>query len=190
MTRIIAGTAGGRRLQVPAVGTRPTTDRVRESMFSKIDAHFAAIDLSWSDVRVLDLCAGSGALGLEAWSRGAHFVQCVERDRRAFRTLQANVDELNAASVATTCADVHGFQPIGSFDLCVFDPPYEWSNEDVSSVLLRLCRARALAPGCLVVVERGRQGGSPFTEPITRDDERRFGDTSLWYGQVVDPKGR
>jgi 16S rRNA (guanine966-N2)-methyltransferase len=190
MTRIIAGKAGGRRLQVPASGTRPTTDRVRESMFSRIDARFLANDQHWSQMRVLDLCAGSGALSLEAWSRGASFVQCVERDRRAFRTLQTNIAELGAHDVHATCADVNRFEPIGVFDICFFDPPYDWSNDDVQAVLHKLGEQHALTQGCLVVVERSRSGECPFADPVVLDDERRYGDTILWYGQVVDLKGR
>jgi 16S rRNA (guanine966-N2)-methyltransferase len=190
MTRIIAGEAGGRRLQVPASGTRPTTDRVRESMFSRIDARLLMSDQHWSGLRVLDLCAGSGALGLEAWSRGASFVQCVERDRRAFRTLQTNIADLGAHNVHATCADVNRFEPMGAFNICFFDPPYDWSNDDVQAVLWKLCAQDALTPGCLVVVERGRNEECPFAAPLALDDERRYGDTILWYGQVVDLKGR
>lgn len=189
MTRIIAGKAGGRRLLVPPLGTRPTTDRVRESVFSRLDAGLLAEDRQWDDLRVLDLCAGSGALGIEAWSRGASFVQSVERDRAACRILQTNVRELEAMDIQVTCADVFEMTPAGSFDICFFDPPYDWPAGHVQQVLHRLIELNALKVGSLVLVERGRRGENPFLPPITLDDERRYGDTILWYGHVVNEEG-
>ncbi|HEX8866406.1 MAG TPA: RsmD family RNA methyltransferase, partial [Lentzea sp.] len=89
MTRIVAGSAGGRRLKVPPKGTRPTSERVREALFSSLES---MVDLD--GMRVLDLYAGSGALGFEALSRGAAHATFVESDRRAAEVLKANAEEL------------------------------------------------------------------------------------------------
>ena len=105
MTRIIAGSAGGRRLQVPPKGTRPTSDRVRESCFSSLASALLAEGRSWSELSVLDLYAGSGALGLEALSRGAPFVTLVENSREAVRILRVNVTSVGLAGARVLAGD-------------------------------------------------------------------------------------
>lgn len=183
MTRIIAGRVGGRRLRTPAVGTRPTTDRVREALFARLDALLQAEGRSWQDLAVLDLCAGSGALGLEAWSRGAHAVTCVERDRSTCRVIEANRDQLDARDVSVVCADIETWIPAGQFDCCFIDAPYAWSSQRVAEVLDRLVTHGALMEDAIVVVERPRAGASPFPAAVRCDAERPYGDTVLWYGR-------
>jgi len=153
MTRIIAGEFRGRRLSVPAETTRPTSDRVREAVFSMLGSR---MDLS--DMRVLDLYAGSGALGLEAVSRGAASAVLVESDRRAAGVLRGNIGVCGAAArVRIVNRSVESFiaAPSGEFDLIFLDPPYEVSTEDVNQVLAAL--SSLLSPEGWVVVERGRR---------------------------------
>lgn len=174
MTRIIAGTHKGRRLAVPpGTGTRPTSDRAREGLFSSLQS---LIDLD--DARVLDLYAGSGALGLEAASRGAGAVTLVESDPRAAAVLRANVADLQLAAEVVE-ADVGVFlarrpEPV---DVVLLDPPYD---VDVDPVLELL--PPWLAPDAVVVVERRTRGPVPVV-PAGLDAvrDRRYGEATLWY---------
>jgi 16S rRNA (guanine966-N2)-methyltransferase len=189
MTRIIAGRAGGRRLRTPTSGTRPTTDRVREALFARLDALIRAEDQSWQDLVVVDLCAGSGALGLEAWSRGARAVTCVERDRSTCRVIEANRDQLDAHDVSVVCADIETWIPTDQFDCCFIDAPYAWSSQRISDVLDRLVTQGALTEHAIVVAERPRGESSPLPAAIRCDAERLYGDTVLWYGRLDVERG-
>jgi 16S rRNA (guanine966-N2)-methyltransferase len=183
--RIIAGQAGGRRLAAPPDGTRPTTDRVREALFSSLDAHVRAHPGGWSDVRVLDLFAGSGAVGLEAMSRGALSATLIERDRRCLEVLRRNVAAVDPQARVIS-ADATVWRPEGGpYDLVYVDPPYALPDDDVRALLASLVAHGALAEGALVVVERSTRSPAPW--PETGWDELRkrdYGDTALWYGQV------
>lgn len=178
MTRIIAGSAGGRRLEVPAGrGTRPTTDRVREALFSALGELAGA--------RVLDLYAGSGAVGLEALSRGAAHALLVERDPRALRALRANVAALGLPGAVVAPLDaaaaLAGACPGDPYDLAFLDPPY---GTGVEEVLARLAAGGWLAPGCDVVVERpSRAEALDWPAGMVARQVRRYGETSLWYGR-------
>ena len=157
MTRIVAGVAGGRRLAVPPSGTRPTSDRVREALFSAL-AHEPGLD----GAAVLDLCAGSGALGLEALSRGAAHVLFVESDRRAAAVLRRNVAavDLPGAQVrAATAAAVLAGQADRAFDLLLVDPPYATPDTEVAAWLTAALAHGWLADDATVVVERPSRGG-------------------------------
>lgn len=184
MTRIVAGEARGRRLQVPAgAGTRPTADRVREAMFSAVESARGG----WAGTRVLDLYAGSGALGLEALSRGADVVEMVEVARRALATLRRNVSVvgLPGAKVVADRVERHvGVPPGEPFDVVLLDPPYSVADAAVTEVLATLVSRQWLTDDALVVVERSTRGG-PLTWPpgIEALRERRYGETTLWYGQ-------
>lgn len=184
MTRIVAGEARGRRLQVPAgAGTRPTADRVREALFSTVESARGG----WSGARVLDLYAGSGALGLEALSRGAEVVEMVELARRALTTLRHNVMVvgLPGARVVADRVERHVTVPPGEpFDVVLLDPPYSVADAVVTEVLTHLAGRHWLDDDALVVVERSARG-SPLTWPPGLEPlrERRYGETTLWYGQ-------
>jgi 16S rRNA (guanine966-N2)-methyltransferase len=152
MTRIVAGTAGGRRLRVPPAGTRPTSDRVREALFSALDAR-----IDFDGVRVLDLYAGSGALGLEALSRGAAHALLVESDRKAAAIVRGNIAdlglpgaELRVGEVATVLARGAAAQ----YDVVFSDPPYDVDTAAVTADVQALAEHGWLAPDALVVVER------------------------------------
>ena len=174
MTRIIAGTHGGRRLRVPSgSGTRPTADRAREGLFSSLQS---LLDLDGASV--LDLYAGSGALGLEALSRGAASATLVERDPAALAVLRANVGELGLPATVED-ADVVAFlcRPAVPVDLVLLDPPYEL-DVDVPLALL----GPWLAPGAVVVVERRTRGLAPVApEALVPLRHRRYGEATLWY---------
>ena len=185
MTRIIAGAAGGRRLAVPAGrGTRPTSDRAREGLFATILAIRGPLD----GARALDLYAGSGAVGLEALSRGASEVILVEADARAARVIRGNIEALRlpgARLVAGTVDRVLARGPGGQQprDLVFADPPYAVSDAEVRQALAALRERGWLAAGALVVVERATRAG-PFTWPAgyTPDRSRGYGEATFWYG--------
>lgn len=185
MTRVIAGVAGGRTLRTPpGSGTRPTSDRVREALFSALDARDAV-----RGSRVLDLYAGSGALGLEAASRGAVSVVLVESDRRAADVIARNATDLGFASTrvvrSTVLAALAG-DPVedGAADLVFVDPPYDVDEEALRLVLDRLA-AGWLAPGGLVVVERSTRSPEPsWPEGIERVGRaRKYGETTVWLAE-------
>lgn len=184
MTRIVAGAARGRRLAVPPTGTRPTSDRAREALFSSLESALGAL----SGVRFLDLYAGSGAVGLEAASRGASAVWLVESDRATARVLQTNVATVGLAGVHPRVADVshlvatpHDDEP---FDVVFLDPPYAVSQDDVVAVIDDLVTHGWLADDAVLVVERStRSGAFPWPVGTAGDRSRRYGETTLWYGR-------
>ncbi|MCW2599941.1 MAG: putative methylase [Frankiales bacterium] len=174
MTRIIAGTAGGRRLLVPSgISTRPTSDRAREGLFSSLQS---LTDLPGANV--LDLYAGSGALGLEALSRGAAQATLVEDDPRALAAIRSNVDALGLAA-AVVDADVNHFlgrEPT-PYDVVVMDPPYDVEVDPVLAALLPW-----VAEDGVVVVERRTRGAAPTVPAGLREERsRRYGEATLWY---------
>lgn len=182
MTRVIAGRWGGRRLRTPpGDGTRPTSDRVRESLFSSLVSLFGGLD----DLRVLDLYAGSGALGLEALSRGAASADLVEADRRAAQVAQQNVRDLGAdATVHRTTAAAFVGSAAGPYDLVLLDPPYAVDTADVAAVVAGL--DAVLADDAVVVVERSTR--TPFVWPPGFEGfrERAHGETTVWFGSRAD----
>jgi 16S rRNA (guanine966-N2)-methyltransferase len=174
MTRIVGGSHGGRRLRVPAgSGTRPTSDRAREGLFSSLQS---LLDLDGA--AVLDLYAGSGALGLEALSRGAARATLVERDPKALAVLRANVADLGLpAEVMDSDVPSYLRRAPEPYDVVLLDPPYD---ADVDPVLAQL--APWLAQGAVVVVERATRGTAPAVPEgwdLLRD--RRYGEATLWY---------
>ncbi|GAA0929044.1 16S rRNA (guanine(966)-N(2))-methyltransferase RsmD [Streptomyces thermoalcalitolerans] len=188
MTRVIAGRAGGRRLAVPpGQGTRPTSDRAREGLFSTWQSLLGG---PLDGERVLDLYAGSGAVGLEALSRGAGHALLVEADARAVRTLRQNVRALGlpGAEVRAARAEqlLHSSPPGGPYDIAFLDPPYAVSDDDLREILLTLRTRGWLAEDALVTVERSTRGGE-FEWPHGFDAirARRYGEGTLWYGRAA-----
>lgn len=194
MTRIIAGKARGRRLAVPATGTRPTSDRVREALFASVESRLGGRGASWTEVSVCDLWSGSGALALEAWSRGAGRVLAVDRSPKAVGVIEANIAELNAEGVRVQRSDVTRAlaQPPagGAFDVVFADPPYEDDDQMVRSTLASgLAHGWFTSNALLVVERRARASGPPvLPDGISTLDERTYGDTVLWYGLVTDER--
>lgn len=187
MTRVIAGAARGRRLRVPASGTRPTTDRVREAMFSTIESMLRSDERAWSQMQVLDLYAGSGALGLEALSRGAAAVTLVERNRDAVRTINDNVKVVALADVTVLPVPVARLVHLAPFeaDLVLVDPPYDVPAHRVTAELEDLAAAGWVAEDAVIVVERAAEDDScPLPSTWNLASQRRYGDTVLWYGRA------
>ncbi|MCV7345723.1 16S rRNA (guanine(966)-N(2))-methyltransferase RsmD [Mycolicibacterium rhodesiae] len=178
MTRIVGGSAGGRRLDVPPRGTRPTTDRVREALFNVLAAR-----RDFDGLRVLDLYAGSGALGLEALSRGAASALFVESDSRAAAVIKRNVAALGLPGATVRRGAVAAVLAAGTdvpVDLVLADPPYEVSSADIEAVLTSLGRHGWVAPGTVVVVERATSSAElSWPTGWTAWDNRRYGDTRI-----------
>ena len=185
MTRIISGAAGGLRLRTPpGTATRPTSDRVREALFSRLN-HEDVL----AGARVLDLYAGSGALGLEAASRGAGHVLLVESDRATAEVIRANAALLARAGVSAPL-QVRGArvervlataapQP---YDVVLADPPYPTPEDTVAQVLAALVTNDWLSEGALVVVERSTRSPQPrWPDGLGQVDSRRYGETTIWF---------
>jgi 16S rRNA (guanine966-N2)-methyltransferase len=205
VTRIIAGKAGGRRLAVPpGQGTRPTSDRAREGLFGTLLSEVGPLD----GKKILDLYAGSGAVGLEALSRGARSVLLVEADARAAAMIKANIKtvDLPGARVVTARAErlldrparVDGAPDDGSrgdgsrgdgrapdggrYDVVFADPPYAVTQAELTRVLSRLTQGW-LSEGALVVVERAtRDGDFDWPPGYAAGKSRRYGEATFWYG--------
>jgi 16S rRNA (guanine966-N2)-methyltransferase len=186
LTRVVAGRVGGRRIDVPkGRRTRPTSDRAREGLFSALGALRGALDGAF----VLDLYAGSGALGLEAWSRGAAAVTFVESDAAAAAVIRANVEALGVDAASVRCDRVERFLA-GSgtaFDVVFVDAPYA---DDVATVLGRLADPAAgwLARDAIVVVERSsRDDDFAWPDGLSTARELTYGEArlrlALWYGR-------
>ncbi|UYM05695.1 16S rRNA (guanine(966)-N(2))-methyltransferase RsmD [Solicola gregarius] len=182
MTRIIAGTAGGRRIATPpGDATRPTTDRVREALFSSLESQLGG----WDDVRFLDLFAGSGANGLEALSRGAAHATFVESDRRTAGVIRRNVETLgfSGADVTSAAAASAIARLAPAYDVVFLDPPYDYADESLAALLTALADGGLFAPDAVVVVERGARSREPaWPEGVESMRSKKYGSTTLWYG--------
>jgi 16S rRNA (guanine966-N2)-methyltransferase len=188
VTRIIAGFAGSTTLGVPKSGTRPTSDRVREALFSALEARDEV-----NGLRVADLYAGTGALGLEAASRGASHVTLVEKGQQAARVCRANAALVvaraprgSAPTVAVSAQAVRSYlhhAPARSLDLVLIDPPYELSDDDLRLDLEAL--VPALDEDALVVVERRARSGEPgWPDGLALESSKSYGDTVLWSARL------
>ncbi|SER19079.1 MULTISPECIES: 16S rRNA (guanine(966)-N(2))-methyltransferase RsmD [Lentzea] len=180
MTRIVAGSAGGRRLKVPPKGTRPTSERVREALFSSLES---LMDLDGA--RVLDLYAGSGALGFEALSRGAGHATFVESDKRAADVLKGNAKELGFANttIANRTAEAYVLAEGEEFDVVFADPPYAVGDDELAKVLKGI--VPRLTQDAVLIVERASRSGEPaWPEGVESLRAKRYGDTAVYWGQV------
>jgi 16S rRNA (guanine966-N2)-methyltransferase len=182
MTRIIGGSAGGRRLRTPpGESTRPTSDRVREALFSALESQLGSL----TGLRFLDLYAGSGAVGLEARSRGAGAVTAVESDRRTSRLVAANAASLGFGDVevhAHPVSRVLASRPGAPYDVVFADPPYHLENAAVEEVLALLVRHEWLADGSMVVLERASRTPVPaWPDGLALLRSKAYGETVLWY---------
>lgn len=192
MTRIIAGSAGSLRLEVPKAGTRPTSDRVREAIFSALEA-WGLVD----EVRVLDLYAGSGALGLEAASRGATAVTLVEKHPQAAqvatrnsRTVSRSLPADARPSIEVARQSVQSYldaaPATAAWDVIMLDPPYDLGEADLAANLAAL--PVLLADDGVILVERSSRSPEP-TWPATLQllRQKRYGETALWWAERTTP---
>jgi 16S rRNA (guanine966-N2)-methyltransferase len=182
MTRIIGGRVGGRRITAPrGASTRPTCDRVREALFSAIEAWCGSL----AGLRFLDLYAGSGAVGLEAWSRGAGVVTLVEHDRRTASLISANARGLGFVRAHVVTGSVAGLlarPPAAPYDVAFLDPPYAAPEAEVVADLASLAAHDWLVPGAMVVVERGSRADEPaWPDGFGESRQKKYGETVLWY---------
>ena len=184
MTRIVAGIAGGRKLKVPPRGTRPTSERVREAVFSALQAR-----LDLDGTAVLDLYAGSGALGLEALSRGAASVLLVESDARAAAVARGNVATVGVPGASVRCAPVASVLAGAAeteYDLVLADPPYAVTELAVHQMLTALVSGGWLAPDAVVVLERSaRSPETVWPEGLTPAKVKKYGETRIEIAELV-----
>ncbi|WP_287929562.1 16S rRNA (guanine(966)-N(2))-methyltransferase RsmD [Arthrobacter sp.] len=188
MSRIVAGAAGGTPLvSVPGDGTRPTTDRVKEALFSRLESMNML-----ADVRVLDLYAGSGSLGVESASRGAKSVELVEFNEKAAGVCQRNAELVNKVRggkvVSVQRSRVESFLArvadagVDQWDLVFMDPPYPLTEPELSQVLELL--GPRLSPYAVVVVERSARTPEPaWPASLELFAEKKYGETRLWFAE-------
>jgi 16S rRNA (guanine966-N2)-methyltransferase len=189
VTRIISGFAGSRELKVAREGTRPTSDMVREAIFSALDSR----DIL-AGARVLDLYAGSGALGLEALSRGASSVVLVEKGIQAGKLLRLNTEmvrsvgalspmaaSVSVMAVSSYLASANGQGSRGSgFDVVFIDPPYDMTEDEVAAALVAL--VPALNDEAIVILERSTRSPAPtLPAGIELDRKKKHGETTIWW---------
>lgn len=185
MTRIIAGSLKGRRLATPPGDrTRPTSDRVREALFNSL-----APGGDLEGLRFADLYAGSGAVGIEALSRGAAAALFVESHALTAKLLRRNIADLGVTGAEVVAAPVEKVlqnAPGEPFDIVFADPPYAVTDQAIADVLASLVENDWLAPDADVVVERGGKGAEvPWPPQIAEDRIRRYGTTALCYGHAL-----
>jgi 16S rRNA (guanine966-N2)-methyltransferase len=189
VTRIISGFAGSRELKVAREGTRPTSDMVREAIFSALDSR----DLC-DGARVLDLYAGTGALGLEALSRGASSVVLVEKGVQAGKLLRINAEMVRAVGSVSPSAVSVSVMAVSSyltsvnsrgasgtgFDLVFIDPPYDMPEDEVQAALAAL--VPALNDGAIVILERSTRSPAPILpDGLELDRKKKHGETTIWW---------
>jgi 16S rRNA (guanine966-N2)-methyltransferase len=184
MTRVIAGVLRGRRIHTPGgTATRPTSDRTREAVFSAL-ASRGIVD----GARVLDLYAGSGALGIEAVSRGAVAATLVDHDRRALAAMRRTVSDLGLHQVRVQARDVRAYLAGGAreHELVFLDPPYDLGQDALGAVLAGLTHGW-LAEDAVVVVERSaRSGEPPWPDGLSLEWSRVYGETTIWVARATD----
>lgn len=177
--RISGGSAGGRRITTPPGSLRPTQDKVRQALFSSLGEAIV-------DARFLDLFAGSGSVGLEAWSRGAKYVCWVEQDRRATETLKANVATLAVPQEASRIVGAPVLRYLESpvdqpFTLIFADPPYDEAGEVLLNVAAGIELANLLAPRGLFIFEQGEDDPPRDLPGWTTLQDRRYGASRLVF---------
>ena len=187
--RIVAGTLRGRTINAPeGEGTRPTTDRVREALFSSL----YSLRGGFEGAIVLDAFAGSGALGIEALSRGAEFAAFAERDPKAAKVLEANVRScgLESSRAAVLRRDVmNGLPKVTShaFDLVFLDPPYSYDAAEVLQMVSGLCDGGMVAKGAIIVYEHALKSADDVTAAFEAigcqvRPSRKYGKTGVTIG--------
>ena len=184
--RIIAGAAKGRPISAVASATRPTSDRAREALFSTLASEFGEFD----GLRVLDLYAGTGAVALEALSRGAALVHAVEKDEAASKAISANFDSIKSAELKGSfhlyTMGVHRFLGDKSqyrYHFVYIDPPYDVDDIDVVETLVQLQDNNFLDPDALIAIERNSRV-KEISWPYGYEEMRvkNYGQATIFYG--------
>jgi 16S rRNA (guanine966-N2)-methyltransferase len=184
--RIIAGAAKGRNIAEVAGATRPTSDRAREALFSTLTSEFG----SFEDLAVLDLYSGTGAIALEALSRGASIVHAVEKDENAQKAITSNYDSMKSADITGTfrlfTMGVHRFLEDSSnirYHFIYIDPPYDVDDVEVIQTLIQLEQGGFLHPEALIAVERNSRV-KEISWPIGYEAlrEKNYGQATIFYG--------
>ncbi|WP_425309591.1 16S rRNA (guanine(966)-N(2))-methyltransferase RsmD [Ammonicoccus fulvus] len=190
MSRIIAGSAKGRRLSTPAHSrTRPTTDRVREALFSALESWFGT-DTGLQGLSFLDLYAGSGAVGLEAASRGADPVLLVEADRKTAELIRTNA-RTTGLRVEVRATRVEQLVAAGgsAFDVVWLDPPYDVRDDAVDDVIAALAAGDWVAGAGLIVLERSSRSPEPvWPAAVVQNWSRRYGETTLYFAELEESR--
>ena len=184
--RIIAGVAKGRNISAVASATRPTSDRAREALFSSLASEFG----DFEELNVLDLYAGTGAIGLEALSRGASLVHCVEKDESAQKAITSNYEAMKSAQYAGTFQlfgmSVHRFlqdRALRPYHFIYIDPPYDVNDIDVIETLIQLRDGGFLHPDALIAIERNsRVKDISWPEGYAPLREKKYGQATIFYG--------
>jgi len=188
--RIIAGLAKGRVLSAVAGATRPTSDRAREGLFSSLISEFG----DFVGLHILDLFAGSGAIGLEALSRGAEIVHAVEKDEASGRTIKTNAELVSKSGVTgsfhTYSMSVQKFletPPPSTYDIVYLDPPYDFSDSDLYACLTNLYVSNFLRRDALIAVERAiRSRSVQWPNGYEALRERKYGQAAIYYGKLAE----
>jgi len=184
--RIIAGLAKGRSIDAVASSTRPTSDRAREALFSTLASEFGEFD----GLNVLDLYAGTGAIALEALSRGAAIVHAVEKDDSAAKAITSNYENMRSAPCPGTfhlfAMSVHRFlqdKAAHPYHFIYIDPPYEVDDIDVIETLIQLRDGGYLDPQALIAIERNsRVKEISWPEGLEEIREKKYGQATIFYG--------
>ncbi len=186
--RIIAGVAKGRNLASVVGATRPTSDRAREALFSSLISEFGEFE----NLNFLDLFAGSGAVGLEALSRGAQLVHAVEKDEAAQKTIKANFEIVQRANPS---GEFHAYSMSAqkflesdqktSYDIIFIDPPYDFGDQGVREILVSIADLKVCKSGGLIVVERSSKSQAiSWPEPIRALRSKEYGVATLHYAEM------
>lgn len=193
MSRIIAGSAKGRRLEAPkGQATRPTADRVREALFTMLSSWLGTVEQPPAEqlegIRFLDLYAGSGAIGLEAASRGADHVLAVEKSPATARLISSNAEQLGLRLTVTGTSALTAVRSLSEpFDIVYIDPPYSEPSDNIDALLADLVASGGLAPRALVVIERSKRSVPPsWPGEFEETWDRRYGETALYLGVTAD----
>lgn len=180
--RVVAGKYRGRRIEAPeGLGTRPSTDRLREALFNILEHREGGL----KDTRVLDLFAGSGALGIEALSRGAAFCLFVDMATDARAAIRTNIEVLSLMGQTKLFRrDAKKMGPIpaslgGPFDIVFIDPPY--ADPDIENTVISILADGWVNKGGLIVVERGSPTVPLTDDRLSLEDQRRYGDSHLFF---------
>lgn len=176
--RIISGKYGGRSIDAPpTLGTRPTTDRVRESLFSILESRFA-----FDGAKVLDLFAGSGALGIEALSRGAAYCHFNDFSNAAILAIKRNLQDIKVPSACYNLTKLNAtkksFTPSNKFDLVLLDPPYNFEDEAIEQIIDNLFSNDLLADGAIIVLESANER-KITNKSLGQIISRKYGSTYL-----------